>query len=295
MKERLGFLAYRSFTAVLGVLPEPAMRRLGEGLGRLAWYIAPGRRRLVQRHLRRVLGDDAEVQRRSKLMFARYGRYWAEVFWLRPNRRSEMVEHSDIINEETLHRSKRAGNGIILVLPHMGNWEVAGAVAASIGIPVLAAAENLPNPLITDWFVEIRKMVGIDIVLIGKGLRASSELAKRLEAGGTVALLSDRDLSGRGVPVVFFGEETTMPAGPVALADRTGAAIHVVGSYFKKGRGHIYKVAEPLALPDHADRDQRIAAGVQSFAEVLEEMIRIAPEDWHLFVPNWPSDREDGG
>jgi KDO2-lipid IV(A) lauroyltransferase len=294
VKDRLGYLAYRFFTAVLGVLPEWAMRRLGEGLGRLAWYIAPRRRRLVQRHLRRVLGNDADVEQRSKLMFARYGRYWTEVFWLKPNRRSEIVEHSDILNEEALQRSKREGNGIILVLPHMGNWEVAGAVAASIGIPVLAAAENLPNPLITDWFVEIRKMVGIDIVLIGKGLRASGELAKRLGEGGTVALLSDRDLSGRGVPVVFFGEETTMPAGPVALADRTGAAIHVVGSYFKPGRGHIYKVADPLPLPDCEDRDQRIAAGVQSFAKVLEEMIKIAPEDWHLFVPNWPSDREEG-
>lgn len=293
MKNRLGFLAYRGFTALLGALPEPVMRRLGQGLGRLAWYIAPGRRRLVQRHLRRVLGEDVDVAKRSKLMFARYGRYWAEVFWLRPDRKSEIVEHSDIVNEETLQRSKEAGKGIILVLPHMGNWEVAGAVAESIGIPVLAAAENLPNPLITDWFVDIRKMVGIDIVLIGKGLRATGELAKRLLAGGTVALLSDRDLSGRGVPVMFFGEETTMPAGPVALADRTGAAIHVVGSYFKSGRGHVYRVADPLPIHHLPDRDQRISVGVQLFADVLEEMIRISPEDWHLFVPNWPSDRED--
>jgi KDO2-lipid IV(A) lauroyltransferase len=294
VKDRLGFFVYRLFTAVLGVLPEFAMRWLGEGLGRLAWYIAPARRRLVQRHLRRVLGDGAEVEKRSKLMFARYGRYWAEVFWLRPNRRTQIVEHSDIINEQALHRSKAAGKGIILVLPHMGNWEVAGAVAASIGIPVLAAAENLPNPLITEWFVNIRKMVGIDIVLIGRGLRASGELAARLRAGGTVALLSDRDLSGRGVPVTFFGEETTMPAGPVALADRTGAAIHVVGSYFKRGQGHIYRIADPLPVPAFEERDDRIAAGIQSVADVLEDMIRLAPEDWHLFVPNWPSDRESG-
>lgn len=293
MKDRLGFLVYRLFTALLGMLPEPAMRRLGESMGRLAWYIAPSRRRLVQRHLRRVLGEDADVGERSKVMFARYGRYWAEVFWLRPDRKAEIVEHSDIVNEEALQKSKEAGKGIILVLPHMGNWEVAGAVAESIGIPVLAAAENLPNPLITDWFVNIRKMVGIDIVLIGKGLRATGELTARLRNGGTVALLSDRDLSGRGVPVVFFAEETTMPAGPISLADRTGAAIHVVGSYFKAGRGHVYRVADPLSLPDFEDRDRRIAAGVQSFAEVLEGVIRWAPEDWHLFVPNWPSDKEE--
>jgi KDO2-lipid IV(A) lauroyltransferase len=135
-------------------------------------------------------------------------------------------------------------------------------------------------------------MVGIDIVLIGRGLRATGELARRLNDGGTVALLSDRDLSGRGIPVTFFGEGTTMPAGPIALADRTGAAIHIIGSYFKHGRGHRYVVADSLPLPSGGSRDERIAGGVQVFAAELEKIIRVAPQDWHLFVPNWPSDRE---
>lgn len=293
MRHRLGFLLYRAFTALLGAMPEPMMRRMGEGLGRLAWHLAPTRRRLVQRHLLRVLGDGADVLTLSKDMFASYGRYWAEVFWLRPRRKRELVEHSEVINEATLHRSKAEGKGIILVLPHMGNWEVAGAVAESIGLPVLAAAENLPNPLITDWFVKTRQMVGIDIVLTGRGMRATGELARRLRDGGVVALLSDRDLSGRGIPVDFFGETTTMPAGPVALADRTGAPIHVVGSYFNEGRGHTYLIAEPLPLPDGDSREERVAAGVQVFAHELEKMIRRAPQDWHLFQPNWPSDREE--
>lgn len=294
MKNRLGFLMYRIFTAVLGMLPEPAMRRAGEGLGLAAWYVAPARRRLVQRHLRRVLGPEVPVSRRSKMMFARYGRYWAEVFWLRPRRKAQIVEHSEIINGEALLRSQAAGKGTIVVLPHMGNWEMAGAAAESIGVPVLAVAESLPNPLITEWFVNVRKMVGIDIVLMGKGRRSTGELIRRLREGGTVALLSDRDLSGRGVPVRFFGEETTMPAGPVALADKTGAPIHVVGCYFREGRGHRYVVADPLELPTDGSREERIAAGVQLFAAALEDVIRVAPEDWHLFVPNWPSDREEG-
>lgn len=293
MKDRLGFLVYRIFITVLGTLPEPAMRRMGEWLGRGAWYVAPRRRRLVQRHLRRVLGSEVPVKQRSKEMFARYGRYWAEVFWLRPSRKEEIVANSEIVNEEALHQSNAAGKGLIMALPHMGNWEIAGAVAESIGLPVLSAAENLANPLITEWFVHIRRMVGIDIVLTGKGMRATGALLRRLQEGSNVALLSDRDVSGRGVPVVFFGEETTMPAGPVALAEKTGAPIHVVGSYFQQGRGHRYVVADALEIPDAGSREERIAAGVQALAHVLEEMIRVAPEDWHLFVPNWPSDREE--
>jgi len=115
---------------------------------------------------------------------------------------------------------------------------------------------------------------------------------KRLKQGGTVALLADRDVTGRGISVTFFGEETTMPAGPMALAVNTGAPVLVVGSYFEDGPGHRYVVSDPLPLPESGTKEERVAAGVQLLAEALEERIRRKPEDWHLFVPNWPSDKD---
>ncbi|MCP4967914.1 MAG: phosphatidylinositol mannoside acyltransferase [bacterium] len=293
MKDRFGFLVYRLFIGGLGVLPQGVMYRTGEALGRLAWYIAPQRRRLVQRHLHRILGAEVDVKSKSKDMFASYGRYWAEVFWLRPDRKESLVAESELVNEQALHDAFAQGKGMLLILPHMGNWEVAGAIAESLGMPALSAAENLPNPLITDWFVKIREMVGIEIVLTGRGMRASAALAKRLKERKTVALLGDRDVTGKGVPVIFFGEETTMPPGPVALAVRSGAPLLVVGSYFQDGRGHRFVISDPIHLPEDGTKEERIAAGVQMVADNLEEKIRLKPEDWHLFVPNWPSDREE--
>lgn len=292
MKHRLGYLGYRVFVGLLGMLPEPAMRAAGAWLGRVAWYLAPGRRRLVQRHLLRILGPDADVKDRSKAMFASYGRYWAEVFWLRPNRISGLIAKSTVLNEQAMHDAYDHGKGLLLILPHMGNWEVAGAVARHLGFPVLSAAENLPNPLITQWFLDVRRMAGIDIVLTGRGARATGALIDRLADGETVALLADRDVTGRGIPVTFFGEETTMPAGPIALAVKTGAPVLVVGSYFEDGPGHLYAISDPLPIPESGSKDERVAAGAQLFANALEERIRRKPEDWHLFVPNWPSDRE---
>ncbi len=169
MKDRLAYFAYRAFVGILGLLPEPVMRTVGSGLGRAAWYLAPGRRRLVQRHLRRILGPDADVEARSKAMFASYGRYWAEVFWLRPNRIPSLVAKSTVENVAGMRAAFARGKGLLLILPHMGNWEVAGAVSRDLGMPVLSAAENLPNPLITKWFLEVREMAGIDIVLTGRG------------------------------------------------------------------------------------------------------------------------------
>ena len=293
MKDRLGFLVYRLFIGVLGALPQGVMYRTGEALGRAVWYIAPQRRRLVQRHLHRILGPDAPVKQKSKDMFASYGRYWAEVFWLRPNRKASLIAETELVNEQALHDAFAQGKGLLLILPHMGNWEVAGAISESLGMPAMSAAENLPNPLITEWFVRIREMIGIEIVLTGRGMRASAALARRLKEGKTVALLADRDVTGRGVPVTFFGEETTMPPGPVALAVRSGAPLLVVGSYFQDGRGHRFVISDPLDLPEQGTKEERIAAGVQVLAENLEQKIRLKPEDWHLFVPNWPSDREE--
>ncbi|MDJ0954037.1 MAG: phosphatidylinositol mannoside acyltransferase [Acidimicrobiia bacterium] len=293
VRDRLGYYVYRAFVGVLGLLPEPAMRAAGTGLGRLLWYLAPGRRRLVQRHLRRILGGDVDVTARSKAMFASYGRYWAEVFWLRPGRIAGLVSNSTVENVPGMRAAFAQGKGLLLILPHMGNWEVAGAVSKDLGMPVMSAAENLPNPLITDWFVKVRQMAGIDIVLTGRGARATGALMKRLQDGGTVALLADRDVTGRGIPVTFFGEETTMPAGPIALAVKTGAPVLVVGSYFENGAGHRYEVSDPLPMPDEGTKEEKVAAGVQLLAGALEERIRRKPEDWHLFVPNWPSDREE--
>jgi len=293
VKDRLGYLVYRLFVGVVGAFPEPAMRMLGRALGRLAWHIAPGRRRLVQRHLRRILGEEADVKERSKEAFASYGRYWAEVFWLRPRRIPGLVAESTVENRTGMWAAFEQGNGVLLILPHMGNWEVAGAVAKDLGMPAMSAAENLPNPLITQWFLDVREMAGIDIVLTGRGARATGALMKRLKQGGTVALLADRDVTGRGIPVTFFGEVTTMPAGPIALAVNTGAPVLVVGSYFEDGPGHRYVVSDPLPLPENGTKEERVTAGVQLLAAALEERIRRKPEDWHLFVPNWPSDKED--
>jgi KDO2-lipid IV(A) lauroyltransferase len=227
-------------------------------------------------------------------MFASYGRYWAEVFWVRARRKQQILDHAVIVGQEHIEAAAAAGHGIVLALPHLGNWEAAGAKAEQIGIPVLAVAESLPNRRIVEWFVRVRNQMGIDVVLTGNGGRVTRSLVDRLNSGGTIALVADRDISGRGVEVDFFGERTTMPAGPMALAERTGAALLPVGCYFKEGRGHRFVVHSAIEIPVAPTREQRVELGTQRCAVAFEEIIRLAPHQWHLFQPNWPSDRQEG-
>lgn len=285
-----GYLLYRALSGMVGLLPEAVMRRTGEGVGWLASFVWRKRARLARSHMRRVLGDDADVTKAMRRMFASYGRYWAEVFWVRPRRKRHIVEHTFIENVDAVLSAKAAGKGSIYALPHLGNWEAAGANAEAIGVPVLAAAELLSNKRITEWFIWCRNALGIEVAIVESGV--TRKLARRLREGGVVALVADRDLKGNGHEVEFFGEKTTMPVGPVALAERTGAALFVVGAFFRPGRGHVMVPIGPVELPDAGTREERLAAGMQVFANHLEDLIRRAPEQWHLLVPNWPSDRD---
>jgi KDO2-lipid IV(A) lauroyltransferase len=291
VKSLWGYLAFRAASAVVGILPEPVMRRAGQAAGFLASFFDRHRFDLVQRNLARVVGKEAATRRRARRMFESYGRYWAEVFWVRPRRVAAILEHSVVDGEEHIESARDAGKGVIVALPHLGNWEAAGPQAKRLGVPMLAAAEALPNPRVVGWFIDTRGKLGIDVVIVGRDRKATQRLIERLRSGGAIALLSDRDLSGRGIEVEFFGETTTLPAGPVALADRTGAALLPVGCYFNQRRGHHFVVEAPIEIPDLPDKDARIAEGTQRYAAALEALIRRAPEQWHLFQPNWPSDR----
>lgn len=281
-----GYVLYRVLSGLFGLLPEPVMRRSGEGLGWLLSFVAGDRRRMSARHLRRVTGDGPDINRLVRQAFASYGRYWAETFWVRPRRLAAMEEHTSIVGDEIIRTHRDAG-GFIVALPHLGNWEAAGIEATSLGVELVAAAELLPNPLISEWFIAQRAVFGIEVVLVQAG--ASGELLSRLKAGKTLALPSDRDLKGRGVKVNFFGEETTLPAGPFVLAKRTGAPVLPVATYFKKGRGHHFVVRPPL------DASGSIENMAQELAGHFEDFIRADPTQWHLLQPLWPSDREGGG
>jgi KDO2-lipid IV(A) lauroyltransferase len=292
-----GFLVYLAFRiggGLVGALPEVVMRKAGEWGGALAWTWAKPRKAMAVRHMRRVLGSEAaqaDVEQAARAMFRAYGRYWAETFWFRPRRAKSIRKHTTLIGAENLERVRDRGDAMIVALPHMGNWEMAATAGDTLGVRVTAVAELLNNPRVVKWFLDMRESVGIDIVLTGQGSSTMRALLEAINDRRVVALLSDRDVTGSGILTEFFGEETTLPAGPAALSTRTGAPIIPVASFFKTGRGHRIVIGEPIEPPDGDDREQRIAEQTRLLAAALEDLIRQGPSQWHIVQPNWPSDR----
>ena len=289
MSQLLAYAGLRIGMGLVGMLSAATVRRLGAQVGKLWYRVDRRRREMAQRHMGRVMGEGADVAEAAKEVMSHYGRYYAETLWVRARRVPEILANTSIEGLDMILAARDEGRGMIYALPHMGNWEMAAPIAGRHDIRVLAVAENLPNRRITDWFTAMRAEMGIDIVLATGGREVMRQLEEAIANNGAVALLCDRDLKGRGVEVKFFGEPTTLPPGPAALAIKTGAPLFPVATYFTDG-GHHVVVRPPLPLPKGGTRREQVRVMTQALAEELEELIRSAPEQWHLVVPNWPSD-----
>jgi KDO2-lipid IV(A) lauroyltransferase len=202
-----------------------------------------------------------------------------------------MRRHTHVEGLDLAIAARDAGTGMVFALPHLGNWEAAAPVAVLEGIPIVAVAEQLANQRITDWFTAMRSGFGIEIILATGSGEVMRQLETALGQNKAVALLSDRDLKGRGVEVEFFGEKTTLPPGPATLALRTGAPLFPVATYFED-RGHRVVITSAIPVPEEGTRSEKVRAMTQELAHRMEKLISEAPQQWHLVVPNWPSDRQ---
>lgn len=285
------YLGLRAGAGLVGLLPNSAAQSLGTLMGRVWHAIDPTRRSMARRHMERVLGNGADADAAAGAVMRSYGRYLAEALWVREHRADVILANTTTEGLDMVIEAHGEGNGIICALPHMGNWEAVAPIAMREGIHVVAVAEDLANKRITDWFTEMRGGLGIEIVLATGRSEVMRKLEQAIAANKAVALLSDRDLKGRGVEVEFFGEGTTFPPGPATLAVKTGAPLFPIATYFDND-GHRLVVRPRLAVPEAGSRSEQVRLMTQGLARELEKLIRRAPEQWHLVQPNWPSDRD---
>lgn len=290
---------YGGGALVARVLPGRVGDLAAAGVGRALARsnVMAERRAMVERHLQRVYGEPltgADLNREVGRAFASYARYWLESFRLSGRSRAEVVAGMAWEGVEHVETARANGKGAIFVIPHLGGWEWGGAWLAAMGYPVTVVVEALDPPELFEWFANFRRALGMEVVAVGPG--AGTEILRALKDNHTVCLLSDRNVGGAGVEVEFFGEQTELPAGPATLAIRTGAALLPAAVYFSEKRGgHRGVIRPPIAVPPRRAGKVRedVARVTQDVAVALEELIRVAPEQWHLFQPNWPSDLED--
>jgi lauroyl/myristoyl acyltransferase len=213
-----------------------------------------------------------------------YARYWCEVFRLPSTKLERLVDKTVTVNEDLMRAAVGAPAGTVLALPHSGNWDAAGAWLAGTGVPFTTVAERLKPESLYDQFVAFRESLGMEVLPLTGGRPPYEVLAERLEAGGTLCLLADRDLTPRGIDVQFFGATSRMPAGPARLALEAGATLMPATLGFTRDGWEI-TFHEPVP---HSD----LAVMTQGLASAFEKGIADFPQDWHMLQRVWLDDLE---
>jgi KDO2-lipid IV(A) lauroyltransferase len=280
-------------------LPEPIVRRVFTIGADDAWRRRGRGVRQLERNLRRVVGpalSDADLSALARRGMRSYARYWLEFFRLPALSQARIVGRMSVGGKEHLDTAMAAGRGAILALPHSGNWDHAGAWVAAVGYPFTTVAERLEPASLFDRFVAVRERLGMEVLPLTGDRGSFALLARRLREGRLVCLVCERDLSGSGVEVSFFGELMTMPGGPASLAVATGAALLPVTVWFtddggRAGGGWGGIIRPPLEPRVDLDRKAQVADLTQRLADAFATEISRRPQDWHMLQPLWPTDR----
>jgi len=299
LKARLVGAGYALGWSAVCRLPESWAAGAFRLVADIAWRRQGPRVRVLEGNLRRVLGPGAtgaQLRAVSREAMRSYARYWLEVFRLpvMPRERlvSDMVEVGHI---EDLFAKVSAGRGVVLPLPHMGNWDQAGVWMIDRGAGTFTTVmERLEPESVYRRFLAFREELGMEVLPASGGARPFGILAQRLRAGRVVALPADRDVTGNGIEVDFFGEKALMTSGSAALAVQTGAALMPTTIWFD-GDGWGVHIHEEIPVPAEGDRRHKTALMTQQIARVFEEGIREHPQDWHMlqrvFVADLDPDR----
>lgn len=221
-----------------------------------------------------------------------YARYWREAFRLPVTARARIVGDMRVEGEQRLRDAYGQGRGVVLALPHMGNWDHAGAWLAATGIPFTTVAERLEPAALFDRFVAFREQLGMQVLPLTGGDSPPVEvLSARLREGGALCLLADRAFHERGRPVSFFGASTSMPVGPALLSVRTGAPLIPVSLWYDDPAPWNARIHPQIVDPGSGGLAARVSAMTQHLADTFAGAIAAHPADWHMLASVWSTDR----
>ena len=212
-----------------------------------------------------------------------YMRYWKETFRSPDWSKERILSTVTVSNEHLLMDPIRNRSGVVVSLPHAGNWDHAGSYFCSRGAQLVTVAEVLKPRALFEKFLAYRQAIGMEVLPLDS--RAFPTLLQRARDGKLIALVADRDLSSSGIDVEFFGGVARMPAGPAIVAIRTG--IPLVTAFVSYTDSGIHVDLKEITVPDGADEESRVKATVQLCADNFAAGIKAHPQDWHMMQRIW--------
>jgi KDO2-lipid IV(A) lauroyltransferase len=281
---RLGFF-YLSLIGFFGhIFPRRLMFSLAVLTGSLYWGIMKRDREMVRRNLGRIVQDPSQVPLLVRRTFIRYAKYlvdYTRMDLLRENHVPGLVQRFE--GWEHIDRAVAEGRGGLILTAHLGNWEMGGIFLALLGYPLTVVTAPDVEARLHSYRANLRHGQKIRVITLDDTLSSSLAVLRSLQANELVALLGDRDLFGKGVPVTFFGRRVYFPVGPALLASLSEAPL--IPTFVLMDETDRYRcfATAPILIQKTGNRDEDLAANTQRIAEVMETVIRAHPDQWYTF------------
>jgi len=278
------YILYRIAQWLVLTLPRRMSYALAVFLSDLHFWFSPRERRWVRNNLKAILGSEQNLHFLNRQVFWNFGKYLVDFLRTPHLDRSNMQNFIELENLHFIDEELKIGNGVIVISAHLGNWELGGMGMAAAGYRVLVAALEHKDSRVNDFFIKQRTMQGVEVATLKN---AGKKCWEALKANKFVALVADRDFSGTGIAVKFFGKDTLIPKGPAVFSRRNKTAI-VPAFVIRQPDDRFKLIFEPPIKPIITNNEENdIKEMAQRYADAIEGYVRRYPTQWLVFREFW--------
>lgn len=281
---RLGLFYLNLIGFFSHLLPRWFLLWLAVVVGHIYWAVMKKDREMVHRNLSRILENPSDVGKIARRTFVHYAKYlvdYTRMDLLREDNFGRMVHGFQ--GKEHIDRALFQGKGAMILTAHLGNWEMGGVFLSLLGYSLNVITAPDVAARLHDYRVHLRQGQKIKVITLNDTLSSSLAVLKALKANELVALLGDRELLGKGIPVKFFGQNVYFPIGPALLAHFSEAVLIPTFVLMGEDSKYLCLAEPPLPLQRTGNRDEDLAVNAQRIADVMEKFIRSYPDQWFTF------------
>ena len=251
---------------------------------RFAWLFSPLARPRLEYNLKvacpELETDTSQLRRVSWLNFRNHAKAYADLMLLPRTNVEAMRPRLRVHGMEYLEEARALGKGVLAVSCHMGSYEVVSAIWSATLTPVSFFAEELePRPLF-EWYRDTRARLGISVLTLDIG--GIRKVLQALRDEEMVITAIDRDITGTGYPMRFFGRMAPIPLGPAAIALRLGTPLFPVCVYRLPDDSYMAEGAPLVVVQDTGDPNGDQIRATEKVLRQIELFIQRHPEQWHV-------------
>ena len=287
---------YRAFMAVQSIvdkLPRSWAYALAVFAARFAWMFSPLARPRLDYNLSvacpELEHDERELRRVSWQNFRNHAKAYADLMQLPRTPVETMRPWLKVQGWEYVDEARAAGKGVLVVSCHMGSYEVASAIWSATLAPVSFFAEELEPRELFEWYRETRARLGISVLTLDHG--GLRKVLQALRDEEMVITAIDRDITGTGALMPFFGRMAPIPLGPAAIALRLGTPLFPVCVYRLPDDTFQVEGAPLVYAQDTGDPKADQIRATQELLRRIEGFIRAHPDQWHVPHRIWPDSK----